>query len=150
MNEVFSPINRIWVHHERKCKKGNKDMYEVYQLALITWREQMFKHLNKDVTNAILKLIECERNGKTIDSRFIFDVINCYIKLGIDEDTSNVCDENLSVYKESFEDVFLQDTERFYSIESGEFLRQNSSVTEYLKHIEQRLNEESIIQINNN
>jgi hypothetical protein len=47
----------------------------------------------------------------------------------------------LTIYQKFFETPFLQDTEQFYRLEATNFLHQNS-VTEYLKKVAQRLDEE--------
>ncbi|KAI0338954.1 Cullin-domain-containing protein [Trametopsis cervina] len=140
INRLFTYLNRHWVKRERD--EGRKNVYPVYTLALVQWKSNFFVHVqskHQKLAGAVLRLIERQRNGETIDQGLVKKVVDSFVSLGLDE--SDINKVSYEVYKEHFEQPFLDVTERYYRKESETFLAENN-VQDYLKKAEERLREE--------
>ncbi|THX02615.1 Cullin-domain-containing protein [Aureobasidium pullulans] len=136
-NHLFRYLNRHWV--KREIDEGKKDIYDIYTLHLVRWKEDMFGTTQNAVMDAVLHLVEKQRNGETIEQSQIKSVVDSFVSLGIDEQDSTK--STLDVYRIYFEKPYLESTEKYYAQESRQFLADNS-VVEYMKKAEQRLEEE--------
>lgn len=131
-NHLFRYLNRHWV--KREMDEGKKNIYDIYTLHLVRWKDDMFIATNKNVMNAVLRLVERQRNGETIEQGQIKAVVDSFVSLGLDESDSTK--PTLDVYKQYFEQPFLDATKEYYSRESKQFLAENS-VVEYMKKAEE-------------
>lgn len=136
-HHLFRYLNRHWV--KREMDEGKKDVFDIYTLHLVRWKEDMFGSTQNAVMDAVLRLVEKQRNGETIEQSQVKAVVDSFVALGIDEADSTKT--NLDVYRTYFEKPFLDATARYYEKESEQFLQENSPV-EYMKKAEQRLDEE--------
>ncbi|CAG8517302.1 9020_t:CDS:10 [Paraglomus occultum] len=137
VNHVFRYLNRHWVR--REIDEGRNTVYDVYTLTLVSWRENMFKHVQRNVMTAVLKLIERQRNGETVETKLIKSVVESFVSLGLEDNDTNK--SSLEVYREHFETIFVDATRIYYKAESEDFVSKNS-VTDYMKKAESRLAEE--------
>ena len=137
LNHIFQYLNRHWV--KREIDEGHRNVYEIYILALVAWRDHLFMQMHDKIVNAALKVIARQRNGETVDSILIKGIVDSFVSLGMDENDSKK--STLDVFKTYFEEPFLVATDAFYRQESESFVSQNP-VTEYLKKAEARLAEE--------
>ncbi|KAF2136115.1 uncharacterized protein K452DRAFT_238070 [Aplosporella prunicola CBS 121167] len=136
-NHLFRYLNRHWV--KREMDEGKKNIYDIYTLHLVRWKEDMFMATQENVMKSVLRLVEKQRNGETIEQSQIKSVVDSFVSLGLDE--SDPTKMTLDVYKEYFEKPFLLATAEYYRDESRRFLADNS-VVEYMKKAETRLDEE--------
>ncbi|KAJ7033020.1 Cullin, partial [Mycena alexandri] len=137
LNRLFTYLNRYWVKRERD--EGKKAVYQVYTLALAQWHLHLFTPLQPSLTSALLRLIQTQRDGGTIDQTLVKKIIDSYVSLGLDAGDPNK--ECLDVYKEKFESAFLAATESYYSAEATA-TGGTGNIPEYLKKAEGRLKED--------
>ncbi|OAD74412.1 Cullin [Phycomyces blakesleeanus NRRL 1555(-)] len=138
VNNIFMYINRYWVR--RQIDEDRKsDVYDVFTLALVSWKKNMFEYVHHNVIGAVLKLIQRQRSGETIENGLIKSIVDSFVSLGLD--SSDSTKSNLDVYREYFETPFVQATEVYYKTESEKFISENS-VPDYMKKAEARLLEE--------
>ena len=137
-HHLFRYLNRHWV--KREVDEGKKDIYDIYTLHLVRWKDDMFGSTQNAVMDAVLRQVEKQRNGETIEQGQIKSVVDSFVSLGIDEQDSTK--STLDVYRQHFEKPYLDATEKYYSQESRQFLAENT-VVEYMKKAELRLEEES-------
>ncbi|KAG9245751.1 Cullin [Calycina marina] len=138
VNHLFRYLNRHWV--KREMDEGKKNIYDVYTLHLVQWRLTLFEQTNKKVMAAVLKMVEKQRHGETIEHGQIKSIVESFVSLGLDE--SDPTKSTLDVYRYSFERPFLEATKVFYQTESAQFTAENS-IVEYMKKAEARLAEEA-------
>ena len=136
-NHLFRYLNRHWV--KREIDEGKKDVYDIYTLHLVEWREELFMKVHSNVMSAVLKMVEKQRNGETIEQAQIKSIVDSFVSLGLDETDSTK--STLDVYRCYFERPFLDATTKYYEAESAQFVAENS-VIEYMKKAEIRINEE--------
>ncbi|TKR67315.1 hypothetical protein L596_023487 [Steinernema carpocapsae] len=156
---LFRYLNRHWI--KREMDEGNSEVYETYVLALVMWKQKLFDNNNDSVSQAVLQLIERERNGEGINSSLISGVVDSYVELGMNEGQLPEQSPNalptfqnfpsgattpdqqirLKVYLDRFENRLLNQTNDYYRSEAEAFIQANT-VTEYMKKVEQRLKEE--------
>ena len=137
IHHLFRYLNRHWV--KREIDEGKKNIYDVYTLHLVQWRNVLFEQVSTKVMDAVLKLVEKQRNGEAIEHSQIKQVVDSFVSLGLDE--ADPSKSTLDVYRYHFERPFLDATREFYQSESTQFVAENTMV-EYMKKAEARLLEE--------
>ncbi|KAL2813696.1 Cullin [Aspergillus granulosus] len=137
INHLFRYLNRHWV--KREIDEGKKNVFDVYTLHLVKWRDDFFQNVHEKVMDAVLNLVEKQRNGETIEQSQIKSIVDSFVSLGLDD--TDPTKSTLDVYRSFFEKPFLAATRTYYEEESRQFVAENS-VVEYMKKAEVRLDEE--------
>uniref|UniRef100_A0A8C9RB68 Cullin 4A n=1 Tax=Scleropages formosus TaxID=113540 RepID=A0A8C9RB68_SCLFO len=123
-------IRSIFLFLDRTYVLQNSLLPSIWDTGLELFRTHIIsdRAVQTRTVDGILEQIERERNGEAIDRSLLRNLLSML--------------SDLQVYKDSFEQKFLMDTNRLYAAE-GQRLMQEREVPEYLHHVARRLEEEN-------
>ncbi|XP_015267261.1 PREDICTED: cullin-4A [Gekko japonicus] len=123
-------IRSIFLFLDRTYVLQNSMLPSIWDMGLELFRNHVIsdKLVQRKTIDGILLLIKQERNGESVDRSLLRSLLSML--------------SDLQVYKNSFEQRFLEDTNCLYTAE-GQKLMQEREVPEYLHHVNKRLEEEA-------
>lgn len=139
ISDFFGHWTKNWLKTE--IYYGRKDVFDVYTLHLVQWRDELFTDRNINVMVEALKLVENQRNGMTIDQSQIKSLMDSFVALGLDE--THRSRPSLDLYRYHFERPFLKATTRYYENKSTQMVSEDN-VFEYMEKVEIWLDEEKL------
>lgn len=138
-NHLFRFLNRRFVHGQ--IHSGKKNIYDIYTLHLVQWREEILMSTQKSIVEIVLRLVEKQRNGETIDVKQLRSVFDSFVSLNINASSST--EAELPLYEDLLQMPLLVATAEYYRKESTSFLADaDNSIGDYMKKAEARLDEE--------
>ncbi|XP_015587413.1 cullin-4A isoform X2 [Cephus cinctus] len=123
-------IRSIFLYLDRTYVLQNPSISSIWDMGLHLFRLHIVLNnlVQTRTVEGLLMLIEKERQGDTVDRTLLKSLLRML--------------SDLQIYQEAFETKFLVATERLYAAE-GQRLMNEHDVSEYLAHVDKRLQEEN-------
>ncbi len=58
--------------------EGKKNIYDVYTLHLVQWKDTLFMKVKDSVMGSVLRLVEKQRNGETIEQSQVKSIVDSF------------------------------------------------------------------------
>ena len=124
LKKFFTYLDRYYVKHHT--------LPTLTQAGLKAFRTTIFDEIKQGITDAILNLINAEREGEIIDKSLVKAIVELYESMGIG---------SLDTYNTDLEVPMLEATREFYSKKQQEWIASDST-PDYLNKVEAVLDEE--------
>ncbi|KAM3328331.1 hypothetical protein P3S68_033023 [Capsicum galapagoense] len=94
------------------------------EVGLTCFRDLVYKELNSKARDAVIVLIDQEREGEQIDRALLKNVLDIFVEIGMGE---------MGYYENDFEDAMLKDTAAYYSRKASSWSVEDSCPDYMLK-----------------
>ncbi|XP_054804752.1 cullin-1-like [Prosopis cineraria] len=119
-------------HYLDRYYTARHSLPSLYTVGLVRFHDLVFMKVKAQATDAMISLIDQEREGEQIDGSLLMKVLNIYIAVGTDD---------LDCYRKDFELQMLEDTATYYKIKAAKWIA-NDSCPEYMLKVEESLKRE--------
>ncbi|KAL0418352.1 UNVERIFIED_CONTAM: Cullin-1 [Sesamum radiatum] len=119
-------------HYLDRYYTVRKKLPSVVQTANLAFYHMVYGEMNDQVTDAILSLIDREREGEDINKGIVREAIDIYVEIG---------DGSRKYYVQDFEGAMMTATTAFYSRKALDWIT-NQTYQDYMLKVEECLNQE--------
>jgi len=116
LSRFFNYLDRYYVLRH--------SLHPLKDVGLICFRDLVYTEIKKKTKDAILRLIEKEREGELIDRALVKNILGIFIEVGMG---------GMDTYERDFEDHLLTETGGFYKRKAAEWIDQDSCPDYMLK-----------------
>ncbi|KAK9083871.1 hypothetical protein Scep_030342 [Stephania cephalantha] len=102
------------------------------EVGLTCFRDLVYKEINVKVRDAVISLIDQEREGEQIDRALLKNVLDIFVEIGMG---------NMECYENDFEEAMLNDTAGYYSRKASNWILEDSC-PDYMQKAEDCLKRE--------
>jgi len=134
IKNIFAYMQRYWIPSQ--VTNGDTSVRPIYELSLVKWRDKAYLTLQPKLLEALLNLVQSERDGEKVEKDILRNMVKAYILIGVPPVENPVV-----FYKKEFQDAFIKDTREYYQKESDTFIQTNS-VSAYMQKGEERIIQE--------
>lgn len=128
LSRFFNYLDRYYVLRH--------SLHPLKDVGLLCFRDHVYVEVKRRAKDAVLKLIEREREGELIDRALVKNILDIFIEVGMG---------GMECYEKDFEEPLLQESAAYYKRKAAEWIAQDTC-PEYMIKAEEclRLEEERV------
>ncbi|CAK9190316.1 unnamed protein product [Sphagnum troendelagicum] len=116
LSRFFNYLDRYFI--------ARKSLPALGEVGLMCFRDLVYAEMKTNVKDAVITLIDREREGEQIDRALLKSVLGIFVEIGMG---------NMDVYETDFEGFMLQDTAAYYSHKAASWIEEDSCPDYMLK-----------------
>ncbi|CAK9861802.1 unnamed protein product [Sphagnum jensenii] len=116
LSRFFNYLDRYFI--------ARRSLPALSEVGLMCFRDLVYAEMKTNVKDAVITLIDREREGEQIDRALLKNVLGIFVEIGMG---------NMDAYETDFESSMLQDTAAYYSRKAASWIEEDSCPDYMLK-----------------